>query len=304
MYRPKNAINSNPQPRAGGFVQIRAFSKINLILEVKNKRPDGYHNLQSIMQTLSLHDTVTIESTTCNQQGQDLFSLNCDDPLLPTNHDNLVTQAATYMIKTYNIKQPIRIDLKKRIPKGAGLAGGSSDCAATLIGINDLFSLNISIDDIASIGQQFGADVPFCVRGGTQLAKGVGEVLTPLPSHPHCWVVLACPMYEVSTKEVFNKWTPDYSSSSKMSTVIQAIKRNDLSSIAANFNNDLFHITNQEHNIDALINEMKSCGALNSTMSGTGPTVFGYFTNKEIAKKAYTHMKNITRRAFLTEIIP
>ena len=294
-----NANIPNPRPRAGGFVQIRAFSKINLILEVIKKRSDGYHELRSVMQTLALHDTLTIKT-----KGKAPFTLTCNDPHLPTDHRNLVTQAAMYMIENYNITEPIHIDLVKRIPQGAGLGGGSSDCAATLTGINDLFNLNISPNDMASIGQKFGADVPFCLLGGTALAKGIGERLTSLPPHPYCWVVLACQKLEVSTGEIFSKWAPRESSTSNIPNMIQAIKTNNIEQIAANFSNDLTEITSKAININKVIDEMKIQGAIGAAMSGSGPTVFGYFSDKYAAEKATRHMEILTGRAFLTEIVP
>ena len=293
-----NANIPDPRLRAGGFVQIRAFSKINLILEILEKRSDGYHELRSVMQSLALHDCLEIKI-----DGKMPFELICNDPNLPTDHRNLVTRAATYMIETFNITKPIRIDLTKRIPQGAGLGGGSSDCAAALIGINELFDLKIHQQNLLKIGQQFGADVPFCVLGGTALAEGIGEKLTPLPPLPHCFVVLACQKSEVSTREVFTNWKPSIKNTSKIPTMIKAIENNDLTKIATNLYNDLTVITNKKYNIQQLIEEMIKTGAINATMSGSGPTVFGFFSQQETAKKAHAHMESITGRAFLTEIV-
>ena len=286
---------------------MRAFSKINLILDVINKRADGYHELQSIMQTLALHDTVTI---TRDSGSLPNFVLTCSDPNLPTDESNLVTQAAKYIIEKYNIALPVRIQLEKRIPQAAGLAGGSSDCAATLAGLNILFNLNIplhnggqSSESLMSIGQRFGADVPFCLLGGTALAEGIGEQLTPLPPHPHCWVVLFCPNIPVSTAEVFKNWKPNMNLPGNISAMVQALSNKDLNEIAANFSNNLTHITAKTHPIiNQLIDTMKIKGALNAAMSGSGPTIFGYFNNKEAAEKAHRYFENIAGRAFLTEI--
>jgi len=314
---------------------MRAFSKINLILDVIKKRPDGYHELQSVMQTLALHDTLTIaiergsltdNRNGLNQKDQQLnvnpsnasdnssnrdvdFNLLCSDPCLPTDDSNLVTQAAKFMIKKYNITQPVRIYLKKRIPQAAGLAGGSSDCAATLIGLNKLFNLNIPLHsqcaiNLISIGERFGADVPFCLLGGTALAEGIGERLTPLAFHPHCWVVLACPSIHVSTADVFREWEPTKATPRNVQAISKALSQGDLKKIADGFRNDLTQITTKKYPIiNELISEMKSLGALNAAMSGSGPTVFGYFDHKKTAEKAQKHMKSITGRAFLTEII-
>jgi len=303
------------------------------------------------MQTLALHDTVTIYAgeRECDSGPADNFQLTCSDPSLPTDHRNLVTQAAKYIIQEYNITQPIRIHLEKRIPQGAGLAGGSSDCAATLAGLNTLLKLNIPLHinkqctkalgctdalrctkalgctnaqqssnyqhpkSMIEIGQQFGADVPFCLLGGTALAEGIGEKLTPLPSHPHCWVVLVYPDIHVSTAEIFKRYSPNKTAlnettdtiemTNNSDKVIAAITNKDLNCIAQNFSNDLAHVTASIHPIiTELINQMKIHGALGSAMSGSGPTVFGYFDTLEAAQKTQKAMAKLARRAFLTEI--
>ena len=301
-----SAYDTSPRPRAGGFVQIGAFSKINLILDVLKKRPDGYHDLCSVMQTLALHDTLTI-SIPHNQKEK--FRLECSDSRLPTDDRNLVTCAAKYMIQEYGIAHPVRIQLKKRIPTSAGLAGGSSDCAATLIGLDKLFKLNIPLHSsrqlsLMKIGQRFGADVPFCLIGGTVLAEGIGEKLTPLTPHPHCWIVLACPNIPVSTAKVFNRVNLDISPPNDAATIVEALTQGNLQQIAATLRNDLTKITVEMHpEIQSLICELKNQGAIGASMSGSGPSVFGYFSNKESADKAYTKMKNIAGRAFLTEVV-
>ena len=300
-----SAYKTSPRPRAGGFVQIGAFSKINLILDILRKRPDGYHDLRTVMQTLALHDNLTI-SVPSAQTAK--FILECSDPNLPTDARNLVTQAALYMIQEYGITQPVRIQLEKRIPAAAGLAGGSSDCAATITGLNDLFNLHIPLHSdnqpsLMEIGQRFGADVPFCLQGGTALAEGIGEKLTPLTPHPHCWVVLACPDIHVSTAEIFDKFRSGTAPASNIAAMQEALALGDLQQIAANLSNDLTQVTTKIYpEIQILIDDMKTAGAMGASMSGSGPTVFGYFSNKEKAEKAQEKMKNITGRAFLTEI--
>ena len=279
---------------------MEAFSKINLILDVTGKRPDGYHNIRSIMQTISLSDTLTISAEECSQAPT--FVLTCDEPTLPTDDRNLVTRAAKYMMEEYNIGYSIRIHLEKRIPQAAGLAGGSSNCAATLSGINKLFALNISARKLRSIGQTFGADVPFCLLGGTALAEGIGERLTSLPPHPHAWVVLACPDIRVSTKDIFRNYNPALSAPGNVKAMIDSIKKGDLQGIADNFSNDLTQVTVKIHpQINDLIYEMKAKGAINAAMSGSGPTVFGYFPNQALALKAHEDLKQHAR-TFLAEV--
>jgi len=273
------------------------------------------------MQTLSLHDVVTIR---IDDDSKNNFRLTCSNPSLPTDDRNLVTRAAKFMISEYGITQPIHIHLEKNIPIAAGLGGGSSDCAATLTGINNLFDLRIPLHteeqfiecteaqfikcteeqlSLAKIGQRFGADVPFCLVGGTALAEGIGEKLTPLSSHPQCYVLLACPDIPVSTKEIFGMYTPPITRQNCIPTMIQAINDSDLNQIADNFSNDLTHITARIHpKINTIINEMKNQGALNAAMSGSGPSVFGYFTDKGMAEKAQKELAKIAIMAFLTNI--
>jgi len=301
-----NAYNTNPRPRAGGFVQMEAFSKINLILHVLRKRHDGYHELCSVMQALRLHDTVTIRVDDFDRSDIG-FKLTCSDPALPTGDSNLVTRAAKYMMQEYGIAQPVRIHLEKRIPVAAGLAGGSSDCAATILGLNNLFSLNIPLHStqqtsLMEIGRRFGADVPFCLIGGTALAEGIGEILTPLSPHPHCWVVLACLDIPVSTADIFGRFKIAARTTDNLPAMINALDNGDLQQIAANFSNDLTWVTANMHpEIQHIINEINNQGALGAAMSGSGPSVFGYFNSKETAVKAQEKLKRIAGKVFLTE---
>jgi len=316
-----NIGDKDPRQSAGGFVQIRAFAKINLILEVLGKRSDGYHELKSVMQTLALHDTVVI-STAAQAEGN--FQLTSSDPGLPTDNRNLITRAARYMMQEYGITQPVSIQLEKRIPVAAGLAGGSSDCAATLLGFNILFGLDIPMHStkqtsLMEIGRYFGADVPFCIMGNatldcvTALAEGIGERLTPLAPHPHVWVVLACPDIPVSTADIFDRYNnldlkltknkKNKTNTTNLSAVLQALTQGDLQAIASNFKNDLTQVTTKLHpEIQHVISKMHSLGALGVAMSGSGPSVFGYFSNKEDAVMAQEKLQQIVGRVFLTHI--
>ena len=324
-------IVQNPR-RTGGFVLMKAFSKINLLLDVLWKRPDGYHEIKSVMQTLALHDTVTIKKA-----GN--FQVTCTNPNLPTDDRNIVTKAAKYMMQEFEISQQVHIHIEKRIPISAGLAGGSSDCAATLTGLNALFDLNIPLrsaahltslpvarsnpentsmplnefinsplakaDDVSlmKIGQRFGADVPFCLMGGTALAEGIGEKVTPLTPHPHAFVVLACPDIPVSTADIFSRYNPPLCHQSKLPGMLEALTQQNIKKIYENLSNDLTQITANIHPvINILINELKNEGAIAAAMSGSGPSVFGIFTNKITAGQAYTNIQKKAVRAFLTEI--
>jgi len=266
---------------------MRAFSKINLFLKVLGKRSDGYHNLQTVMQTLQWHDTVTITVAGPATQGAGPVQVTCNHPGVPTDDKNLVTRAAKHLMALYPHLPTVVIDIDKRIPVAAGLAGGSSNCAATLVGMNQLFGLGLTQAQLLTMGLHFGADVPFCIMQGTALAEGVGEVLTPLPTHPPCWVVLACLPLAVSTAQVFAQYAPAPKAAPPVAPLIAALNAEDLPGLAAHFYNALAPVTTAMHpQIVPLIQSMRALGALNAAMSGSGPSVFGYFNKEETAHAA------------------
>ena len=298
----------NPRPGAGGFVKLQAYAKINLFLDVLRKRPDGYHDIVSVMQSVGLCDDLRIS---CSETTGERVSLTCNDPTLPTDESNLVVKAAKLLTEKYKIEYPIQIELTKRIPVGAGLAGGSSDCAATLRGINTLFQLNIPMKELTEIGRTLGADVPFCLMGGTALCEGIGEILTPLPQHPPCHIVLITPGIHVSTAEVFSRLNlvktsiPGHTSDTKgLISLKNALANGNVSQIAASFYNVFTPVTAGLHpEISDIISELRSCDALGASMSGTGSAVFAYFDNETYAQRACdkigTNFKTYT--AFLTQ---
>jgi len=290
----------NPRlAQAGGFKKVKARAKINIALDILGQRADGYHDLRSIMQTLHLHDSLTITATDKS------FQLICDDPLLPVDDTNLITQAANFLIKEYKISSGVRIELSKRIPTSAGLGGGSSDCAATLIGMNALFSLDIPLHRLMEIGLYFGADVPFCLLQGTALAEGIGEKLTSLATHPPCWVLLACPDVAVSTATIFKMYSSNHQDQHakrpNIPQLVDFISNSNLAGIASGLGNVLTSVTTRLHpEIDLLMHQMSSLGALGTCMSGSGPTVFGYFDNENNAVAAQCELKQTIRKVFLT----
>jgi 4-diphosphocytidyl-2-C-methyl-D-erythritol kinase len=236
------------------------------------------------MQTLRLHDTVLIRKI-----DKYPFRFICEPEGLPTDERNLVYRAAKFIINEFGISRGIFIKLTKRIPVSAGLGGGSADCAATLIGMNELFNLGLSTGQLVEIAGTFGADVPFCILGGTVLARGVGEVLTPLPAHPPVWVLLAKPPFNVSTASVFKAWTPNgQAPPDKAAAITEGFKNGDLTAITQNFYNALLPITARMHPvIEALLTTIRESGALGASMSGSGPTCFGYFCTLQAAEAAY-----------------
>lgn len=280
-------------------VKLFARAKINPALDVIERLDNGYHNLKMILQTINLLDTIIISKSKENK-----INLKTNIFWLPTDSRNLVYKTAQYFKENYNIKEGINITLHKKIPVSAGLAGGSTDCAATLIGVRNLFKLPISNDELFKIGKELGADVPFCLLRGTALAEGIGEKLTPIHYFPHCYIVIVKPSISVSTSSVFSslnlnniKERPD------IEKIIYYLGKQDLENVCKNFCNVLETVTIARHPIIGKIKEtMIKKDALGSLMSGSGSAVFGVFKSKKIAVLAIKELKqkyNI-RDIFLT----
>lgn len=274
----------------GNILIKKTPAKINLTLDVTGKLENGYHTLSMIMQSIDVCDELSFEKTA---DETILFSMNKDLPDKIPAEKNLVYKAAKLMKDTFKIDGGFKIHLTKNIPAAAGLAGGSSDCAATLIGINELCGLGFDIEKLCEIGVKLGADVPFCIRKGTMLAEGIGEILTPLTPLTGIPVLLIKPNISISTPYVYkhlklNK--PDYHPDNK--AVISYIKDNNIKKIAASLSNVLETVTIPENPIIAELKRyLTESGAIGSLMSGSGPTTFGIFENMETAKKAYEKAK-------------
>lgn len=274
----------------GNILIKKTPAKINLTLDVTGKLENGYHTLSMIMQSIDVCDELSFEKTA---DETILFSMNKDLPDKIPAKKNLVYKAAKLMKDTFKIDGGFKIHLTKNIPAAAGLAGGSSDCAATLIGINELCGLGLDIEKLCEIGVKLGADVPFCIRKGTMLAEGIGEILTPLTPLTVIPVLLIKPNISISTPYVYkhlklNKL--DYHPDNK--AVISYIKDNNIKKIAASLSNVLETVTIPENPIIAELKRyLTESGAIGSLMSGSGPTTFGIFENMETAKKAYEKAK-------------
>ena len=274
----------------GNILIKKTPAKINLTLDVTGKLENGYHTLYMIMQSIDVCDELSFEKTA---DETILFSMNKDLPDKIPAEKNLVYKAAKLMKNTFKIDGGFKIHLTKNIPAAAGLAGGSSDCAATLIGINELCGLGLDIEKLCEIGVKLGADVPFCIRKGTMLAEGIGEILTPLTPLTGIPVLLIKPNISISTPYVYkhlklNKL--DYHPDNK--AVISYIKDNNIKKIAASLSNVLETVTIPENPIIAELKRyLTESGAIGSLMSGSGPTTFGIFKNMETAKKAYEKAK-------------
>lgn len=269
------------------LVKRKAYAKVNLGLDVIGKRADGYHEVKMIMQSIGIHDELTFSRL---EKG---IELKIDRIDLPADGNNLVYRAAKLIQESFDIREGVRIQLKKRIPIAAGLAGGSTDAAAVFKGMNTLFGLGMSEEKMCELGLKIGADVPYCIMGGTALAEGIGEKLTPLPDAPNAVLLLAKPEVSVSTKEVYGKlraeelkFHPDIDGMTK------AIIRHDLGGIIERMGNVLENVTVEEYPvIDQIKNFMTGHGAARAMMSGSGPTVFGIYEKQEQAARAYLELK-------------
>lgn len=281
-------------------IQLRAYGKINLGLDVVRKREDGYHELRMLMQTVRLYDGLKMKII-----PEDEIRLTTNLSFLPVNENNLIYRAIALIKEEYHITQGVEAVLDKRIPVAAGMAGGSSNAAAALIGMNRLFRLKISKKKLMEYGLRLGADVPYCIMRGTALAEGIGEVLTPLPPMPSCYILLAKPGISVSTKYVYqNLKVDELTSHPDIDGIVAAIKRDDLHGICNRLENVLETVTIKDHPmIEEIKQFMRDQGALNALMSGSGPTIFGIFEKRETARKALENMRQFDyiKQAYVVE---
>lgn len=279
-------------------IWLKAMAKINLGLDVVRKREDGYHELRMVMQMVNLYDKVKLDKT---QAG---ITVETNLSFLPVNENNIVYKAAKLLMDEFEIKGGIHISLEKHIPVAAGMAGGSSDAAAVLYGMNRLFNLRLTRRQLMDRGVKLGADVPYCLLRTTALSEGIGEVLTTLNPMPSCFILIAKPPVNVSTKAVFGKLKADeLTSHPDIDGIVKAVNDGDLYGIAKHLGNSLETVTIADYPvIDSIKAEMCRLGAVGALMSGSGPTVFGLFDDETAARAAYTAMKNgtLARQVFLT----
>lgn len=282
-------------------MRLKALAKINLGLDVLRRKEDGYHEVKMIMQTISLHDQIHMRKI-----EEDEIRIRTNLYYLPNNENNLAYKAAKMLKDEFHIPGGVFINLKKEIPVAAGMAGGSSDAAAVLFGMNKMYGLKLSMQELMDRGVKLGADVPYCIMRGTALAEGIGEKLTKLPAMPKCHILIAKPPINVSTKFVYenlhaNDMKPE--DHPPVDAQVEALKEGDLEKLVANMGNVLERVTVPEYPV---INEIKQlmldAGALGSMMSGSGPTVFGIFTSYTKAKEAYEKIEQsgLSKQIYLT----
>ena len=284
-------------------LSLKAYGKINLGLDVLRRRDDGYHEVRMIMQTVGIYDRIDLiyKETPGITVETNLY-------YLPDNENNLVYKAAKLLMDEFHVQKGVHIRLRKYIPVAAGMAGGSSDAAAVLFGVNKMFSLGLTTEQLMDRGVKIGADVPYCVMRGTALSEGIGEILTPLPVPPQCQVLIAKPGISVSTKFVYenlhaNELRPEQHPD--IDGMMEAIKQKDLYGIADRFGNVLENVTIPAYPVIQEIKDlMLEQGAIGALMSGSGPTVFGIFRDRRTAKEAFTKVKaqNLAKQIYLANV--
>lgn len=281
-------------------ISVKALAKINLGLDVVRRREDGYHEVKMVMQTIHLFDRLEMKKTAGG------ITMTTNLSFLPTNENNLVYTAAKLLIDEFQIKDGIDVKLHKHIPVAAGMAGGSTDAAAVLYGMNRMFELGLSKEELMQRGVKIGADVPYCIMRGTALAEGIGEKLTALPPMVKCPVLIAKPQISVSTKFVYENLRLDENTvHPDIDRLVEDIRQKNLAAVTADMGNVLETVTIPNYPVIAEIKEhMMVHGAAGAMMSGSGPTVFGLFDDKEKAVAAYEAMlaSGLAKQVYLTSI--
>lgn len=280
-------------------MKFKAYGKINISLDVIGKREDGYHLLRMIMQNIDIYDELNFEK--CSEG----IHIKSNKHFLPVDSNNLVYKAAELFKNTYGISDGVNIDIVKNIPVAAGMAGGSADAAATLKAMRELYKNDISDDELMELGLKIGADVPYCILGGTALCEGIGEIITPLKSFNNHILVVVKPNFGVSTKEVYkaldiNKIFKHPNTES----LILAMENNDIEFVSNNMKNLLENVTIRKYPVLKQIKEeMIKSGALGSMMSGSGPTIFGFFDDMLKAQRCFEKLRIKYRECFITRTL-
>lgn len=283
-------------------LELKALAKINLGLDVTGRRENGYHDVRMIMQSVYLYDNVRLEKTGADGE----IRLKSNLGYLPADENNIAYKAAKILTEEFDIREGVQITLDKHIPVAAGMAGGSSDAAAVLFGMNRMFGLHLSQKELMDRGVKLGADVPYCIMRGTVLAEGIGEILTPLPAMPKCTVLIAKPPVSVSTKTVYEALdSQEITEHPDIDGIIRGLEAGSLKQVAQCMGNVLEDVTIPLYPvIDQIKQEMLAAGAAGAMMSGSGPTVFGLFENRAAAKTAQKNIreKSLARQVYVTNI--
>lgn len=282
-------------------IELKALGKVNLGLDVLGRRDNGYHDVRMVMQSVYLYDDICIKKK--KEQG---IELTTNLFFLPANEKNLAYRAARLLLEEFQIDTGIRMHIEKRIPVAGGMAGGSTDAASVLFGINRLFQLGLSQKELMKRGEMLGADVPYCILRGTALAEGIGEKLTPLPDLPKCVMVIAKPPVSVSTAKVYEKLDGmPIKEHPPIDGILEGLQAGSLETVVKNMGNVLESVTVKEYPVIADIKEsMIQNGAVNAMMSGSGPTVFGIFENRRQAASAAKRLweQRLAKQIYVTNV--
>lgn len=280
-------------------LMVKAPAKINLSLDILGKRLDGYHEVEMVMTTIDLADRIELANL-C----EDRIEVVSQSRFVPDDQRNLAFQAASLLKKRYGVTDGVRISIDKVIPVAAGLAGGSSDAAATLRGLNKLWGLGLSSDELARLGSEIGSDVSFCVYGGTGLAQGRGEKVTTLPAPPNCWVILAKPEIGVSTSEIYKNVDMNKVKHPNTGAMIKALYQQSYEDVCLHLGNALEEVTLNLYPEVALIKEqMEKFGADAVLMSGSGPTVFGLVQHDSRLQRVYNGLRGFCNQVYAVRML-
>ena len=280
-------------------ILVKAPAKINLSLDVLHKRPDGYHEVEMVMTTIDLADRIEL-----SLHDEDRIVIQSHNRFVPDDQRNLAYQAAHLLKERFQVKKGVVIGIEKTIPVAAGLAGGSSDAAATLRGLNKLWNLGLTLDELAVLGAEIGSDVSFCVYGGTALATGRGEVVEQLPAPPTCWVVLAKPFIGVSTAEVYRRLNVDSIQHPPTKDMITAIEKGDFKGVCNSVGNVLEDVTLSLYpEVAQIKDQMKRFGADAVLMSGSGPTVFSLVEHDSRMHRIYNGLRGFCDQVFAVRML-
>jgi 4-diphosphocytidyl-2-C-methyl-D-erythritol kinase len=280
-------------------ILVKAPAKINLSLDVMHKRPDGYHEVEMVMTTIDLADRIELSLL-----EEDRIVIHSHNRFVPDDQRNLAYQAAHLLKERFQVKKGVVIGIEKTIPVAAGLAGGSSDAAATLRGLNKLWGLGLTLDELAELGAEIGSDVSFCVYGGTALATGRGEIIKQIPAPPTCWVVLAKPFIGVSTADVYRRLNVDKIQHPPTKEMISAIEKGDFHGVCNSVGNVLEDVTLSLYpEVAQIKDQMKRFGADAVLMSGSGPTVFSLVEHDSRMHRIYNGLRGFCDQVFAVRML-
>ena len=277
----------------------KAPAKINLSLDILGKRDDGFHEIEMIMTTIDLSDRIELHPLV-----EDEIQVSLESRFVPNDERNLAYKAAKLIKETYQIKKGIHIKMNKNIPVSAGLGGGSSDAAAVLRGLNKLWSIGLTTEDLAHLGLSIGSDVPFCVMNSTAFVKGRGEIIQKLPAPPPCWIVLAKPDLGVSTRTIFQEVVVENLTHPNTNEIVRALMEGDFLRLSNNLGNSLEDITLELYpEVRRLMDKMKHAGASNVLMSGSGPTVYTLIEQENKAQRMYNGLRGFCNEVYKVRLL-